>query len=107
MSEKTTRRTDEEEFEEDVTADSETGTIIDLDAAESQESTDQLQQAVEEQQEQIDELHDLLTDLSARVADGNDTGVCPDCHGPVVRVGRWFRSDTIECRRCERVFHTY
>jgi uncharacterized protein with PIN domain len=81
---------------------------LDLDSAAAYEQRiDELEEVVEEQNEQIERLNDLMLDLSTRVADGNDVGVCPDCNGPVTRVGRWFRTDTIECKSCGRVFHEY
>lgn len=81
---------------------------LDLDSAAAYEQRiDELEELVEEQNEQIEKLNDLMMDLSSRVADGNDVGVCTDCNGPVVRVGRWFRRDTIECKSCGRVFHKY
>lgn len=82
--------------------------VLDLEAAEEyEEAIDRLTERIEEQQEQIEELNDLMLDLSTRVADGRGMGVCPDCHGPVMKVKRLFRSTTIECRRCGRVFHEY
>jgi Arc/MetJ-type ribon-helix-helix transcriptional regulator len=71
------------------------------------ETTDELREVVDEQQERIEELEDLLLDLSTRVADGNSMGVCPDCHGAVIKVDPWFRSAKIKCTECERVFHEY
>ena len=82
--------------------------VIDLDAAGAREATvEELRETVERQQEQIEELNGLLMDLSTRVADGNDMGVCPDCHGPVVKTGGFLRRTKIECRDCDRVFHEY
>jgi len=108
----------EQETEADVDADAETTQTtdgetteevrVDLDSAEAYEQrVDQLQEAVEEQAEQIAELEDLLLDLSVRVADDRGMGVCPECHGPVEKVSRWFGPTTIECRRCGEVFHEY
>jgi acyl-CoA reductase-like NAD-dependent aldehyde dehydrogenase len=82
--------------------------VVDIEAAaEREDAVEALREQVREQREQIEELEGLLTDLSARVADGNDAGVCPDCHGPVVKMSRWLRPSTIECQRCGRVFHRY
>lgn len=89
------------------TSESDTDAVLDVDAATETASVEELRETVEEQQEQIDELNDLLLDLSTRVADGNSMGVCPDCHGAVVKVNPWFRSAKIKCVNCERVFHTY
>ncbi len=86
----------------------ETAATLDVEAATEQETTvEDLRKQVEEQQERIEDLENLLLDLSTRVADGRDIGVCPDCGGPVTRVSRWFRADTIECQDCGRVFHEY
>lgn len=98
------------EVEGEAEADAETteDVVVDLDSAEAYEQrVDQLQETVEEQAEQIEELEGLLLDLSTRVADGRGMGVCPECHGPVEKVSRWFGPKTIECRRCGEVFHEY
>lgn len=80
--------------------------VVDLDSAQEYESRiRELQETVEEQSEQISELEDLLLDLSVRVADDKGMGVCPECHGPVQKVGRWFGPTTIECRSCGEVFY--
>jgi myo-inositol catabolism protein IolC len=101
-------RTVEEEREADVevesTTDREDEVVLDVDAVEDE--TD-LAERVREQEERIEELEDLLLDLSVRVADDQAMGVCPDCHGAVTKMSRWIRPSTIECRRCGRVFHTY
>ncbi|MFD1632298.1 hypothetical protein ACOZ4L_05840 [Haloplanus ruber] len=82
--------------------------VVDLDSAAAyEERVDQLQETVEDQQEQIEELEDLLLDLSVRAADDRGMGVCPECHGPVEKVSRWFGPTTIECRRCGESFHEY
>lgn len=82
--------------------------VLDLEEAEDYEQRiDELQETVEEQREQIEELEDLMLDLSTRVADDKGMGVCPECHGPVEKVRRWFRPTRIECRRCEEVYHEY
>jgi hypothetical protein len=98
----------EEERETDAAVEAETDredeVVLDVEAVGDETA---LAQKVEEQAERIDELEDLVLDLSVRVADDQAMGVCPDCHGPVMKVGRWIRPSTIECRRCDRVFHTY
>ena len=77
-------------------------------AVEEREDTiEELQSVVEEQSEQIDKLENQFLDLSARVADGRNLGVCPECNGPTEKKERLFRSDTIECTRCGEVIHTY
>ncbi|MFB6256028.1 MAG: hypothetical protein ABEH58_04745 [Haloplanus sp.] len=82
--------------------------VVDLDSAEAYEQrVDQLQETVEAQEERVEELEDLLLDLSVRAADDRGMGVCPECHGPVEKVTRWFRPTTIECRRCGETFHEY
>lgn len=108
---------DEAETDADVEAETETeaeSAVIDLDAAAEEDAAaerdatvEQLRQRIEEQQEQIEELNGLLLDLSTRVADGNDMGVCPDCHGPVMKTGGFLRRKQIKCRDCDRVFHEY
>lgn len=99
------------EADADTESDTETETesaVIDLDAAAERDTTvEELRERVEEQQEQIEELNGLLLDLSTRVADGNDMGVCPDCHGPVMKTGGFLRRKQIKCRDCGRVFHEY
>jgi predicted RNase H-like nuclease (RuvC/YqgF family) len=91
---------------------SETGSaseaVLDVESAEQRErGVEDLREEFEEQNERIEELEDLLLDLSTRVADGDGTGVCPDCHGPVAKRNPWFRSARIECVECGRVFHEY
>lgn len=76
-------------------------------AADEDVDIGQLQEQLEERRDEIEELQDLLLDLSARVANDGGTGVCPDCHGAVVKMRRWFRPTTIECQRCGRVFHEF
>jgi hypothetical protein len=99
-------QTAEEEREADVTveADRDDEVVVDVDAVSDETA---LAERVREQEERIEELEDLLLDLSVRVADDRAMGVCPDCHGPVMKMDRWIRPSTIECRRCDRVFHTY
>ena len=99
-------RTIEEEGEMEAEAETERDdeVVVDVDAVGEETA---LAERVEEQEERIEELEDLLLDLSVRVADDQAMGVCPDCHGPVTKVDRWIRPSTIECRRCDRVFHTY
>ncbi len=90
----------EEAIEEEV--------VIDLEsAAEYEEHIESLEDKLEEQREEIDELQDLVVDLSARVADGRNTGVCPECHGTVVKKRRWLRTNTLECTDCGEVYHEY
>ncbi|PSQ19255.1 hypothetical protein BRD00_03185 [Halobacteriales archaeon QS_8_69_26] len=82
--------------------------VVDLDSAgDYEDRIAQLEETVREQTEEIEELQDLLLDLSVRAADGRGMGVCPECHGPVVKVDPWFRSARIECKRCGEVFHEY
>jgi RNA polymerase-binding transcription factor DksA len=82
--------------------------VVDLDSAEAYEQrVDELTDRVERQEEEIEELKDLLLDLSVRQADGRGMGVCPECHGPVEKVRRWLGPTTIECRRCGEMFHEY
>jgi uncharacterized protein with PIN domain len=100
------------ESEADVDAEAEaattTETTIDIEAAEEREaSAEALREQVDEQQERIEELENLMLDMSARAAHDDGTGVCPDCHGPVVKISRWLRSPRIECTECGRVFHEY
>lgn len=84
------------------------GIVVDLDSAgEYDDRLAQLEETVREQNEEIEELQDLLLDLSVRAADDRGMGVCPECHGPVVKVDPWFRSARIECTRCGEVFHEY
>ena len=72
-----------------------------------EETIEQLESVIDEQSEQIDRLENQFLDLSARVADGRNLGVCPECNGPTEKKERLFRSDTIECNRCGEVIHTY
>lgn len=82
--------------------------VLDIESVEEREQRiEELRGTIEEQAQQIDELEDMMLDLSARVADGDGTGVCPDCQGPVVKRDPWFRSARIECTQCGRVFHEY
>ncbi|WP_253737676.1 hypothetical protein [Halohasta salina] len=94
----------------DADTDAETAedVVVDLDSAAAYDQrVDELQETVEQQAERIDELEDLLLDLSVRAADDRGMGVCPECHGPVEKVRRWFGPTTIECRRCGETFHEY
>ncbi|MFB6090691.1 MAG: hypothetical protein ABEJ97_06485 [Halobellus sp.] len=87
---------------------SEEEVVVDLDSAEEyQTRIEELEETVEAQREEIEELQDLMVDLSARVADGRGFGVCPECHGPVRKVRRWLGATTIECARCGEVYHEY
>ena len=74
---------------------------------EREETIEELESVVEAQSEQIEKLENQFLDLSARVADGRNLGVCPECNGPTEKKERLFRSDTIECLRCGEVIHTY
>ncbi|TKX57435.1 hypothetical protein EXE44_10735 [Halorubrum sp. SS7] len=114
--ESTTETTAEREAEatDDVTIDVEAideyeQRIDELSSAveERDETIEELRSVVEEQSEQIDKLENQFLDLSARVADGRNLGVCPECNGPTEKKERLFRSDTIECTRCGEVIHTY
>jgi len=105
-------RTAETETEAEAAVEDESETTaeatIDIEAAEEREAeVEALQQQVAEQQERIQELEDVMLDMSARAAHDGGTGVCPDCHGPVVKISRWLRSPKIECTECGRVFHEY
>ncbi|MFB6304842.1 MAG: hypothetical protein ABEH47_06725 [Haloferacaceae archaeon] len=106
-------RGDTAEDERDVTtveedAEDDEDVVLDVSAAEEREREfEQLKETVAEQEERIEELEDLLLDLSVRAADDRGMGVCPECHGPVMKISRWLRSNTIECQRCGEVYHTY
>lgn len=104
-----TEETEVEETETETEADDvEREVVLDLESAEEYEQQiDELTETVEEQQAEIEELQDMLLDLSVRSADDRGMGVCPECHGPVEKVRRWFRPTVIKCRRCEEVFHEY
>jgi len=108
----TTAEDQEEELEvEAVESESDADeATLDMDAVaerEGEAETEALRERIEEQQEEIEELQDLMLDLSVRVADDQGMGVCPDCHGPVTKRKRLIRQSTIECARCGRVFHEY
>ncbi|ERH00079.1 MAG: hypothetical protein J07HQX50_01233 [Haloquadratum sp. J07HQX50] len=113
MSGNETTETDESEIENTTTQTStsssaETEATLDVEAAaEREEYIEELREQVDDQQSRIEELEDLVLDLSTRVASGDATGVCPDCHGPVVKVSPWFRSSKIKCSQCGRVFHEF
>jgi uncharacterized protein with PIN domain len=93
---------------ETETTDTEQESALDLEAAAEYEARiDALEAQAAEQREEIERLNGLLLDLSTRVADGNDIGVCPDCNGPLERISRLFRTDTIECTDCGRVVYSY
>jgi hypothetical protein len=99
--------TEETEQTDDATVE-EQEAVVDLDAVQDrEEAVETLTEEVRRQRDQIEELEDLLLDLSVRVADDRAMGVCPDCHGPVVKRTRWIRRNTIECTRCGRTFHEY
>jgi thioesterase domain-containing protein len=102
--------TTEREVEDGTETETETESEATLDleaAAEREETVEALREQIDEQQERIQELEGMVLDLSTRVADDKATGVCPDCHGPVVKQKPWFRSAKITCRKCGRVFHEY
>jgi predicted RNase H-like nuclease (RuvC/YqgF family) len=107
--------TEQEETETESTAidmeaiDAYDETIEELTEAleEREETIEELQTVVEKQSEQIGKLENQFLDLSARVADGRNLGVCPECNGPTEKQSRLFRSDTIECLRCGEVVYTY
>jgi hypothetical protein len=99
--------TSETNTETRTAADEQSEAVLDAEAVEEAQTVEELTETVEEQREQIEELESLLLDLSARVADGNSMGVCPDCHGPVIKVDPWFRPAKIKCTDCQRVFHEY
>jgi predicted trehalose synthase len=99
--------TEEAEATTDATTES-AGVAVDLDAlAERDAVIDELEETVATQTEQIRELEDLMLDLSTRVAADGATGVCPDCHGPVVKVSPIFRAAKVKCVSCGRVFHEF
>lgn len=83
--------------------------IVDIEETGDLDSEEELREQIEKQQQQIEELQSQLLDLSTRVAHGGGIGVCPidGCNGPVVKVRRWVRPNTIECRRCGEQFHKY
>ena len=82
--------------------------VLDVESVEERErSLEGLQETVEEQNERIKELEGLLLDLSTRVADGDGTGVCPECNGPVIKKNPLFRRARVECTQCGRTFHEY
>lgn len=106
----TTVETDAEETEatEDVEDEEAAEAVLDVEEIQEQEQTvDEIEERLDSQSERIEKLEDLLLDLSARAADDGGTGVCPDCHGPVVKVNSWFRKSRIKCTECGRVFHEY
>jgi len=104
--ERTIEAEDEAESASESTVEREA--VVDLEAADQRErSVEELEAEVEEQRERIEELEDLVLDLSVRVADDRAMGVCPDCHGAVIKKTRWLGRNTIECTRCERTFHEY
>lgn len=106
--ERTTTAESEAEGEAESEAETAVETTIDIEAVEEREATvEELREIVDDQQARIQELEDLMLDMSARAAHDGGTGVCPDCHGPVVKISRWFRSPNIKCTQCGRVFHEY
>lgn len=98
----------ERDGETTVEGDATTDDGVDVSAVEEREREfERIDRTVEERAERTEELGDLLLDISVRAVADRGTGVCPDCHGPVVKNDRWFRSSTIGCQRCDRRFHTY
>lgn len=96
----TDERVDEDVLDEEV--------VLDLESAqEYEERIETLEERLEDQQSEVERLEDLLLDLSVRAADGRGMGVCPECHGPVVKQRRWVRPTTIECTECGEVYHEY
>jgi hydrogenase maturation factor HypF (carbamoyltransferase family) len=101
-------RTAETDAEAEIEAESEAEATVDIEAAEERErSVAELEERISEQQERIEELENVMLDMSARSAHDGGTGVCPDCHGPVIKTSRWFRSPKIKCTECGNVFHEY
>jgi catechol 2,3-dioxygenase-like lactoylglutathione lyase family enzyme len=89
----------DDEVESTAEAETDDDVVVDLDAAEAYEQrVDQLQETVEAQQEQIEKLEALLLDLSVRAADDRGLGVCPECHGPVEKVGARGRTKSVYVR---------
>jgi predicted nucleic acid-binding Zn-ribbon protein len=118
----TTTETQTTDQDEETTEREAESTAIDMEALDSydetveeltealeerEETIEELQSVIESQSEQIEKLEGQFLDLSARVADGRNLGVCPECNGPTEKKERLFRSDTIECLRCGEVIHTY
>lgn len=96
----TTTETESESKEEEA--------VLDLDAMAQQETVaGDVRDTLRRQQEQIEELNNMVVDLSTRLADNDGVGVCPDCHGPVRKAGGWFSKSKIKCGDCGRVFHEY
>ncbi|WP_247010301.1 mediator of RNA polymerase II transcription subunit 9 [Halorientalis litorea] len=107
-SEQSSEASEAEMTAEDGATETVSEAVLDIESVEEREQRiEELRGTIEEQAQQIDELEDMLLDLSARVADGDGTGVCPDCHGPVVKRNPWFRSARVKCTQCGRVFHEY
>lgn len=81
---------------------------LDLDNISDEQEMERIKNVLREQEEQIEELQDLVLDLSTRVAHDGGVGVCPDCNGPLVKVNTLFGlRSKIECKRCEEVYHEY
>lgn len=82
--------------------------VLDVEEIREREGAlEDVQERLDAQADRIEELEGLLLDLSARSADDGGTGVCPDCHGPVVKVSPLLRRSRIKCTKCGRVFHEY
>jgi hypothetical protein len=104
----TDEATEEVTQSETTEAESTAETTLDIEAAEEREAAvEALQERVADQQERIDELEDLMLDMSTRAAHDGGTGVCPDCNGPVIKTNPFLRSAKIKCTECGRVFHEY
>jgi hypothetical protein len=102
------KSTTDDVAEAETESEAEADATLDIEAAvEREETVEALEDRVGEQQERIEELEDMVLDLTTRVADDRATGVCPDCHGPVVKSKPWFRSAKIKCMDCGRVLHEY
>jgi uncharacterized small protein (DUF1192 family) len=93
---------------EQAGTESDEAVVLDVDSVRtSEDRIAELEAELETYRAEVQELRGLSCDLSARVADGRDVGVCPDRHGPVVKTRGWFRPTTIECKRYDRVFFEY
>lgn len=104
-----TEKTSEERTEELETEETEDEATIDVETTEEETGEQDLRELVEEQQEEIEELQDIVLDLSARAAHSGGIGVCPDCHGPLRKVGGGFLGlkTKIKCGECGEVYHEY
>lgn len=83
-------------------------TKVDIDNISEETEIERIEKAIQKQEEQIEELQDLVLDLSTRVAHDGGVGVCPDCHGALVKTGGFLTLRTkIKCKRCGEVQHRY